>query len=1167
MKKRPFLLVFCVLFGVNALFAQTTWTAPTMDQFIGINVLIDRADYSKAAKFKTVRVFHDWPSDIGVPNSAVPHTPLNYFPGTPTVSKKLSWNYSYNRNRAINFMEVYGKFNASPVFNRPSPEFFGQTVISTFNKSGDYRPVANNTTQTNPLPYYQLQTSSTPNPRLVAQLPIKYYDNPTDYLQYTKWVSLFAAQFGYKDYLQGHGLQNQFFDFHVNNFKMGTSTTHPRLKYMEVWNEADKFWPDQNILFTPDPDGNGPLMGSGFIDPKETDIIEQMQPTYACFRPQEYGALLSAAYDGHYGKMQVEGVEKNIPIKYNLGIKNMGQDIQVVFTGLVDLRHKYVGQTLEALYNPNGINPRPMEAPVPFDVLNFHHYSSSAAPIDKEGFRDGYNFAGAGSTTIGVHPEAETEKLKERIEALIGDLENTSTDGIKTFDLNTKEIWLSEFGYDSYKETDPLDGKTGLELPPNLNLGDVYYTQGQWLTRSYLALAAARTDLKRGLDKVYAYKMNDDPNQGNDQFGNCGLLDAKNRPKQSWYFIRTLQNVLKGYSFDDPSANLDYIPNFQQPMLTNLKTYVFKNGTNRMLAIWSASSQDIKSTGTLVVKELPNFINSYTTATKVSVQIPDENGRYEALSGVGNRQIPNLTITETPIFIQLGVSKTDPEIQPVNAAVVSDCYCSGVRLYWKIPKDAKYRYYRVYYKQFCGANPNLTPDLLKLDLNSWTLYAEQLQGNQTEITVSGLSDCSNAQGGDTWYAFHIVPIGRNPLDPNDEILPNITYGANQAVTYRFEDCANTESCILAETEYSVTAPPGYINNVKSIVSPIQDECKLLNMPGSNAHNPLLYWIGDEFILNFNVPQRLNSIHILTTGLGRLEISYFDACKQCWVSFPSVEYYQINNDQWYVMNGMQLPRNPIEKIKVKRTGLLGTNGVPDDGLGFGVHRFIICSHDQDCIKYNAFAQKGEINNFRAENVSYDAATLAWETALLDPETPERGIFDWYEVRYSKSISEDGTLLNPIGEVQGISTEINDAEVIFRLNGLEPATDYHVEVSALDNPNNQCSATNLNTSALLSIRTEGKTKIGERTIENAQIQKSNSILLSPNPTSDWLNVRGNEYNFAQVEVVDMVGKVHLRKLATQGNNLSLNVGTLPEGLYYLRLIGNGEMVVKPFVKILK
>jgi hypothetical protein len=99
-----------------------------------------------------------------------------------------------------------------------------------------------------------------------------------------------------------------------------------------------------------------------------------------------------------------------------------------------------------------------------------------------------------------------------------------------------KEVWLTEFGYD----TDP-----GSRLrAPTIGSADAQVVQGQWLVRSFLAL------LDAGIDRAFLFVSRDsctgDASQcpNNDvQFSTSGLLTQKGdeQPKTAWYYLATVR--------------------------------------------------------------------------------------------------------------------------------------------------------------------------------------------------------------------------------------------------------------------------------------------------------------------------------------------------------------------------------------------------------------------------------------------------------------------------------------------------------------------------------------------------------------------------------------------------------------------------------------------------
>ncbi len=96
------------------------------------------------------------------------------------------------------------------------------------------------------------------------------------------------------------------------------------LRYIEVWNEPNKFWK-----------GNSP----------------------ANMTPQEYAAMLSACYDGHEGRLGA-----------GYGIKTADKQMQVVMGGLAGLNPDYLLQ-MGKWFNENRTDKK-----FAADVLNAHHY-------------------------------------------------------------------------------------------------------------------------------------------------------------------------------------------------------------------------------------------------------------------------------------------------------------------------------------------------------------------------------------------------------------------------------------------------------------------------------------------------------------------------------------------------------------------------------------------------------------------------------------------------------------------------------------------------------------------------------------------------------------------------------------------------------------------------
>ena len=88
--------------------------------------------------------------------------------------------------------------------------------------------------------------------------------------------------------------------------------------------------------------------------------------------------------------------------------------------------------------------------------------------------------------------------------------------------------------------------------------------------------------------------------------------------------------------------------------------------------------------------------------------------------------------------------------------------------------------------------------------------------------------------------------------------------------------------------------------------------------------------------------------------------------------------------------------------------------------------------------------------------------------------------------------------------------------------------------------------------------------ERTPEQGRVLEDNSLRAYPNPARDMVTVQlEREVENAQVELMDTQGKV-LQNERLSGNTLNMSVSQLSNGLYWIRVLLNGEMLVSEFSK---
>ncbi|AEV33858.1 hypothetical protein Oweho_2900 [Owenweeksia hongkongensis DSM 17368] len=302
------------------------------------------------------------------------------------------------------------------------------------------------------------------------------------------------------------------------------------------------------------------------------------------FTPYELAAMCSADYDGHDGSMG-DGY----------GAKNADPNIQFVMGGLTILGLEYIRamKLWSDTHRTTGF---------PADVLNFHHYSNSSGGQDQP-------------MKGGISPEDDS--LKYKLNEIVEYRDRY---------LPGKEIWLSEFGYD----TNPNSPQGARAIGQN----DVYEVQAQWLIRSYLEMAAA------GIDRAHVYFFADLNALNPNKFNSSGLVNEKwngYQPKTSWYYIYAMKKALKGYRFGQEIASGD----------PSVNVYRFDNDSTStsVYAAWCNTSTDKRvnnfniNVGNALGATLMQFAKTDTICTEAGLQI-------------GTNANVTVNLSERPIFIR-----------------------------------------------------------------------------------------------------------------------------------------------------------------------------------------------------------------------------------------------------------------------------------------------------------------------------------------------------------------------------------------------------------------------------------------------------------------------------------------------------------------------------------
>jgi len=247
----------------------------------------------------------------------------------------------------------------------------------------------------------------------------------------------------------------------------------------------------------------------------------------AYFQPEEFAAMCSADYDGDQGRLG-----------RTVGVKNADARAKLVMGGLAGLNLDYV-RTMKAWADAY------RGGSFPCDVLNFHHYSNSGGEQQKG--------------QVGISPEADD--LRGKTAALV-DYCRRSLPG--------KEVWVTEFGYDTNPQSP--------QRSPAIGGYSQEEVQGQWLVRSYLALAAG------GVDRAAMFMLRDVNAADATQFSSSGLVTEKGKwePKASWYYVHTLHDRLAGMRFAGEQSSRN----------AAVKVYRFQStaGPGGAYVIWRSTS-------------------------------------------------------------------------------------------------------------------------------------------------------------------------------------------------------------------------------------------------------------------------------------------------------------------------------------------------------------------------------------------------------------------------------------------------------------------------------------------------------------------------------------------------------------------------------------------------
>jgi pimeloyl-ACP methyl ester carboxylesterase len=247
-------------------------------------------------------------------------------------------------------------------------------------------------------------------------------------------------------------------------------------------NKEEKYYPETTKV-----------IGLGYIT--HAEILNEMDAWWnnriGYMSDEEYGALLSAVWDGDKGRLGP-----------GVGIKNADPNIKLVIAGVAHPFTDWQHALLDWWKKNRGD-----EFP---GIFNYHLYSNNAESkqrVDKNG------------AVQGVSPEnGRLLSVADNFNFFRGD----------------REVWQTEFGYD-LAQTSPQNAKA-------IGNRTVLQTQADWIVRTALCYSAKRHN------RLYFYEMYDN-NGGGDIFGTCGVANWGITPRPALYFIAQMGKLLGDWSY------------------------------------------------------------------------------------------------------------------------------------------------------------------------------------------------------------------------------------------------------------------------------------------------------------------------------------------------------------------------------------------------------------------------------------------------------------------------------------------------------------------------------------------------------------------------------------------------------------------------------------------
>ena len=899
-------------------------------------------------------------------------------------------------------------------------------------------------------------------------------ESPHAWLLKAHWMTLLADRYGASDLTPFTRAV-----LHQPSLGAGSYVTPPgagggRTLWFEAENEPDRTWLDA---------------------PARLDSSKAMwQHT-----PAILAAQTSMLYDGHGRSDAAQWPldDDSCPNpggecpQTRLGVKRVSSDNKVAVAGLAGLRGNYVKEMVDwfavnrqpgVFGYVNGDNDEDgTQEVLAFDALSFHHYPSSSSITAAEEYDENSRLQWDVGDCDAVAQSPETHGLRQRVEYLIGRLyaEINQAHPNLYSEMAGKEIWLSEFGYDSdnLAPCTPIGGgleaRGGIQIPDLADVNspgdflDKEVVQAQWLARSYLELMAARADIPalagssyKRLDRFMQYELADLRSKptggpGTEQFQSTGLYTKSYEPKASHFYTRALLYHLGEYAHQftgPPDMNdasnrdqfpstlgqfVEVVPSQSAPVPTADEdhpvmyqfTRAFGDGAQDIWALWSPTEAGYEFGVEVDIRALlggpdPPNISSITV---IRLQDLADRGVVEQVDLAGG--VATLTVTEEPLLFRLGgVDDRVTSVAPPRGIGIEDLCCGDLEVRFSRNRRVLSSTFTIGYAPASAAVSGV------VDLSDITIVAQGVPGGST--VIPGLDP------GTGYYIFVLptnssgygydysagVPIGFG-FDP---LYPGLAV-AQYFVPSTCSDGGNGCNYVITADQISYASPDpintsaqdlanvlsGGLGSSAGFCSDDGDPRSTTQWASNAAGSP------STAIVTFDPPVNISQAVLWDGGaVGNtpgVRIEYATCeCPDDYRSLADHNWEGYGARSAYVSHARRVTSLRITKSGMNLAGLS------------------LCAEETTCkVRFFQEAPMAEV-----DVVGDDFARVSWVSAY---DTVSHTEPESYVLRLASSLAADGSLNNP---VQFKASSGTGSDLAYKFENLDPGTTYYGRVVPTD-----------------------------------------------------------------------------------------------------------------------